>query len=180
MIRRILRFLFGPAFSGEGLPLSLLIRCAFHQKILMNNRQVRWPVHWTSKITSPHKIHRGSRYPGLSMGCHIDGRNGIRFGNNVWIGPKCTIISMNHNVQDFENFIQEGPIVIGDNSWLGANATILPNVNLGEHTIVAAGAVVTKSFLQGNIVLAGIPAKIVKHLPPYGQMIENENSDGSK
>ena len=120
------------------------------------------------------KIDRGTRYPGLSMGCHIDGRNGIIFGRNVWVGPKCTIVSMNHNTQKFEDFLYAEPISIGNNCWLGANSTILPGVKLAEHTIVAAGAVVTQSFLEGNIVLAGVPAQIVKQLPPYEEKAEHE------
>lgn len=169
LIRKIMAHLFGPAFKGEGIPLHLLVRCVYHQKILLNNRRVPWPVHWSSKVIAPHKIDRGSRYPGLSMGCHIDGRNGITFGRNVWIGPKCTIVSMNHDTQDFEKFVSHEPIVIGDNCWLGANCTILPGVQIAEHTIVAAGAVVANSFKGSNIVIAGVPARLVKNLPPYGE-----------
>jgi len=44
------------------------------------------------------------------------------------------------------------------------NAVILPGVHLGDHTIVAAGSVVTKSFPQGNCILGGVPAKVVKEL----------------
>ena len=59
------------------------------------------------------------------------------------------------------------PIIIGKNSLLTANCVVLPEVELGEHTIVAAGAVVTKSFLKGNQVLGGVPAKVIKKLSPY-------------
>lgn len=101
------------------------------------------------------------------MGCHIDGRNGIIFGRNVWIGPRVSVISMNHDPNDYHSYIDNGPIVIGDNCWLGANSVILPDVKLGEHTVVAAGAVVTKSFKEGNQVLAGVPACVVKKLDEY-------------
>lgn len=74
---------------------------------------------------------------------------------------------MNHDVNDFSNYIIEGPIVIGDNSWLATNCVILPGVVLGPHTIVAAGAVVTKSFEGGDQMLAGVPAKVVKKLFEY-------------
>ncbi|EOJ3081127.1 DapH/DapD/GlmU-related protein, partial [Acinetobacter baumannii] len=53
---------------------------------------------------------------------------------------------------------------IGDKCWIGMNSVILPGVVLGNGTIVAAGAVVTKSFKQGNIVIAGVPAKIIKEI----------------
>ena len=78
LIRRLIGWMFGPAFRGDGLPLHLVLRCLISQKILLQNRKVPWPVHCTSKVMAPSNIDRGTRYPGLSMGCHIDGRNGIR------------------------------------------------------------------------------------------------------
>ena len=101
------------------------------------------------------------------MGCHIDGRNGIVFGKNVWVGPRVSIISMNHDVNNYHEYIEGGPVEIGDNCWLGANATVLPGVKLGGHTVVAAGSVVTRSFPEENQVLAGVPAVRVKRLDEY-------------
>jgi len=125
-------------------------------------------VHWTSTVYKADKIIPGNRSPGLSKYCHIDGRNGIEFGRNVWIGPYAKIISMNHDSYNYERYINAPPIRVGDNCWIGAGATILPSVEIGEHTVVAAGAVVTKSFLDGNCVLAGNPAIFVKTLGGYG------------
>ena len=65
------------------------------------------------------------------------------------------------------NYINNGPIIIGNNCWIGTNAILLPGVELGEHVIVAAGSVVTKSFKESNIVIGGNPAKILKSIPPY-------------
>ena len=50
-------------------------------------------------------------------------------------------------------------------SWIGGHAVINPGVVLGDNTVVAAGAVVTRSFPQGNVVLAGVPARVVKEIP---------------
>ncbi|GAA3904746.1 hypothetical protein GCM10022228_13690 [Halomonas cibimaris] len=74
---------------------------------------------------------------------------------------------MNHNPNNYHHYIEGGPVIIGDNCWLGANAVILPEVKIGEHTIVAAGSVVTKSFPDSNQLLAGVPAKVVKKLDDY-------------
>lgn len=60
-----------------------------------------------------------------------------------------------------------GKIVIGNHSFIGANSIILPGVTLGENTIVGAGSVVTKSFKEGNVVIAGNPAKIITTTENY-------------
>lgn len=167
MIRLILSKFGGEGFKNTDFSSILLIKSFLVQKVIGINRSVPWPVHWSSHVSAPSKIDRGTRCPGLSRGCHIDGRNGIIFGRNVWVGPRVSIISMNHDVNDYNRYLKSGPIVIGDNCWLAANTVILPEVKLGPHTIVAAGAVVTKSFEDGNQVLAGVPAKVVKKLDNY-------------
>jgi acetyltransferase-like isoleucine patch superfamily enzyme len=144
-----------------------ILKIGFFQKILGFNRHVPWPVHWTSSVSCCDNIMPGTRTPGLGKGCHIDGRNGIKIGKNVWIGPHVKIISMNHNVNNYHYYIKAGPIIIGDNCWLGASVIILPEVELGEHTVVAAGAIVTKSFPDGNQVIGGNPAKVIKRLDEY-------------
>jgi len=144
-----------------------LLKYALKQKLFGPNKKIPWPVHPTSQIVEFEKIDNGSRAPGMGKNCYLDGRNGIIFGDNVWTGPNISVISMNHENNDFKKYIKSDPIKIGKNSWLAANCIILPNVELGEHTIVAAGAVVTKSFPEDNQVLAGNPAKVVKKLGPY-------------
>jgi serine acetyltransferase len=166
LINDVLRC-FGHGFANSDFSLLLRIKCVFLQKLLGFNRNVPWPVHWTSKVNMPSKIDPGTRSPGLSMGCHIDGRNGIKFGSNVWVGPRVSIISMNHDVNNYHKYLKQDEVKIGDNCWLAANSVILPGVELGEHTIVAAGCVVNKSFPEGNQLLAGVPAKVVKKLDAY-------------
>lgn len=145
----------------------VILKYGFFQKLLGFNRNVPWPVHRSSSITASEKIVSGTRTPGLGKNCYIDGRNGIIFGKNVWIAPYSKIISMNHDVNDYNEYTKAKPIKIGDNCWLGASAIILPEVELGNHTIVAAGAIVTKSFPEGNQVLGGNPAKVIKKLSNY-------------
>ena len=124
-------------------------------------------VHWTTKIKSHEKIKPGSRCPGLSPYCYLDGRNGIIIGKNVWIGPNVSLISMNHNTNNYAKYIKDSPIIIGDNCWIGASSIILPGVKLGNHVVIGAGSVVTKSFLDDNILVAGNPAKKIKDLDTY-------------
>lgn len=144
-----------------------LLKYAWRQKILGYNRQVPWPVHFTSVVKCSEKIQRGSKAPGSAPGCYIDGRNGIIIEENVWIGPKVSIISQNHTKIDFTKYESSKPVIIRKNSWLSTSCIILPGVELGEHTIVAAGAVVTGSFSEGNQLIAGNPAKVVKKLENY-------------
>ena len=59
--------------------------------------------------------------------------------------------------------VELNPVHIEENAWLGANATILPGVTVGKNAIVAAGAVVTKD-VPANTIVAGIPARVIKHL----------------
>ena len=62
-----------------------------------------------------------------------------------------------------EQGVSTKPVVIEDDIWIGANAVILPGVTIGHHTVVAAGAVVTKDVPPHSLV-AGVPAKIIKQL----------------
>ncbi|MCP1198064.1 DapH/DapD/GlmU-related protein [Notoacmeibacter sp. MSK16QG-6] len=167
MGRRFLRLLMRPVFGLEQLGPIVALRTLFFQKFLRINGHVPWPVHPSTHIKAPKKIVRGTRFPGLSAGCHIDGRNGIEFGRNVWVGPNVAIISMNHDMLDFRRYEAADPIRIGDNSWLGIRTVILPGVVLGPHTVVAAGAVVTQSFPEGDQVLGGVPARVIRKLEPY-------------
>jgi acetyltransferase-like isoleucine patch superfamily enzyme len=159
------------AFMG----LKRVIQFIIFQRIFRVNSETPWPVHWSSTVSEPKKIKLKNWlsypgyivYPGYSIGNYIQAINGIEFGVNVRIGPGVKIVSANHDTNNYDKWPKAKPIQIGDHVWLGANSVILPGVSLGPHTIVAAGAVVTKSFEEGNCVLAGVPAKVSKRLPNY-------------
>jgi acetyltransferase-like isoleucine patch superfamily enzyme len=153
--------------NNSDYPQITILKCGIVQKIFGFNRHVPWPVHRSSRISACSKIVPGTRTPGLSRNCHIDGRNGIVFGKNVWVGPHAKIISMNHDVNNYNEYTKAKSIRIGDNCWLGASAIILSGVELGNHTVVAAGAIVTKSFKEGNQIIGGNPAKVIKKLKNY-------------
>jgi len=156
-----------PGFNYRLFPTRKLLKCLIAQKVFGINRRVPWPVHWTSEVKGYNRIQRGTETPGSMMGCYIDGRNGIELGQNVWIGPKVSIISMDHDLSDYTKYKAEEPIRIGDNSLLTTSCIILPGVQLGPHTVVAAGAVGTKSFPEGNQIIAGNPARVIRTIPPY-------------
>ena len=145
-----------------------LITYWFFQRVLRINSHVPWPVHWSSIVSSADKIVRKSYrpYPGYMPGQYIQATNGIIIGQNVRLGPGIKLISANHNLCDYDKHDEAGPIEIGDNCWLGADAIVLPGVRLGNHVVVAAGAVVTKSF-PNDCVIGGVPARVIKTLGSY-------------
>ncbi len=159
----------GGGFTDEKFSLKLRFYCGVVQKYLKINNNVSWPVHWTSTIKAPEKIKKGSRMPGLALGCYIDGRNGISIGENTWIGPGVKIVSMNHSVYNYEQYEEAEPVTIGRDCWIASNAVILAGVKLGDHTVVAAGAVVNKSFPDSDQLIGGVPARKIKSLGRYGQ-----------
>lgn len=87
---------------------------------------------------------------------------GITIEDNVLIDPKASILTVNHpsNPTQRRGLILK-PVHLKKNCWIGANATILPGVTVGENAIVAAGAVVSKD-VPGNAIVVGIPAKVVQ------------------
>ncbi|MDB5540410.1 MAG: sugar O-acetyltransferase [Devosia sp.] len=101
----------------------------------------------------------------INQGCHFMDMGGISIGDDVMIGPKVNLVSAGHPVLPSErrNGIVAKPIVIGRNVWIGAAATILPGVTIGENAVVAAGALVSRNIPE-NTMAAGVPARVLKHL----------------
>ena len=143
-----------------------IVKYGFMQKILGFNRHVPWPVHFTSMVSAPGRIDRHPRAscPGFMPGCYIQGNNGIVIGADTRIGPGVKIISANHDIDDITKHTGSSPVVIGARCWISSNVVILPGVTLGEHVIVGAGAVVTRSFPDGHCVIGGVPARIIRRL----------------
>jgi acetyltransferase-like isoleucine patch superfamily enzyme len=99
----------------------------------------------------------------------------VFIGSYTLIGPNVFISSGKHHIdgkdriRDLDNnfYINNGKhfsekIIIGANSWLGANVVILPGVVLGEGCVVAANSVVTRSF-DAYSIIGGVPAKLIKN-----------------
>ena len=99
------------------------------------------------------------------MGNYFQAMNSeITIGRGTWIAPGAGIIASNHDIFDPDKRQPGKPVRIGEKCWIGMNAVILPGVELGDHTVVGAGAVVTKSFSEGYCVIGGNPAKIIKYI----------------
>ena len=90
---------------------------------------------------------------------------GITIEDDVLIGPKVNLITENHPLDPGDRkALLTKPIIIKRNAWIGAGATILPGVTIGENSVVAAGAVVSRDVLP-NVVVGGVPAKIIRSIP---------------
>lgn len=98
----------------------------------------------------------------INHACSFLDIGGITIEDDVQIGPRVNLTSENHPIDpaDRKTLIPKR-IVIKRNAWIGAAATILPGVTVGENAIVAAGAIVSKD-VPPNTIVAGIPAKIIK------------------
>lgn len=100
----------------------------------------------------------------INHDCSFLDLGGITIDDGVMIAPKVVISSEGHPISIEErNKLTVGRVHIKRNAWIGANVTILPGVTVGENSVVAAGAVVSKD-IPDNVVVGGIPAKIIKHL----------------
>lgn len=133
------------------------------QKVLRINSQVPFMVHYTSIVNGQVYLGRNvAPYFANSGHCYISGINKIFIGDDTIFAPGVKLISANHNFEDYSKHDHNvSPIIIGKSCWIGANAIILPGVELGDNVIVGAGSVVTKSF-ESNTIIAGNPAQIVR------------------
>ncbi len=98
----------------------------------------------------------------INHGCTFLDLGGITIDDDVQIGPKVNIITENHPLDPAQRKnLDLKSVHIKRNAWIGAAATILPGVTVGENAVIAAGAVVTKD-VPDNAIVGGVPAKLIK------------------
>lgn len=106
----------------------------------------------------------------------------LTIGKKVIFGPHPTIITGDHRIDVVGKFIidshdklplNDAPVIIEDDVWTGANVTILKGVTIGRGSVIAAGAVVTKSCPPYSII-GGVPAKVLKFRFTVDEVIEHE------
>lgn len=100
----------------------------------------------------------------INAGCHFQDQGGIYIGDGAQIGHNVVLATLNHDlIPENRKTVIPAPIIIGKNVWIGANATILSGVTIGDNSVIAAGAVVTKD-VPANVVAGGVPAKNIKQI----------------
>ena len=100
----------------------------------------------------------------INSGCRFQDWGGITIGDGTLIGHNVVIATINHGLAPEKRHDNiPAPVTIGKNVWIGSNATVLPGVTIGENSVVAAGAVVTKD-VPDNVIVTGVPAKVLKKI----------------
>ncbi len=102
----------------------------------------------------------------INRKCYFDLSGKVFIDDNVNIGHGVTFITTHHKIGNSHHrcgYCIGQDIKVGKGAWIGANVSILPGVTIGEGAIVATGAVVTKDVLP-NIIVAGVPATMIKEL----------------
>ena len=164
--------LFMHGVSQEALRLTAEINGSYHEPEELRSlfsQLIGRPVDETFGLFPPFytdcgkNIHIGKNVF-INMGCKFQDQGGIYIGDGALIGHNVVLATLNHAMspEDRASMIP-APIRIGKRVWIGANATVLPGVTIGDGAIVAAGAVVTKDVPE-NIVVAGVPAVPIRHL----------------
>ena len=102
----------------------------------------------------------------IGRGSGIVGHFSIEIGNDVWTGHHVYITDQNHGYEDVTRPISqqsqpERPVVIGDGSWLGHGAVVLPGVTIGKHVVIGANSVVTKDIPDFSVAV-GSPARVIR------------------
>lgn len=99
----------------------------------------------------------------VNYNCTFLDNAAITFGNNVLVGPGVVISTINHGIHPQQRlmFDDAKPINIGENVWIGANATVLSGVTIGKNSVIGAGSVVTKDIPE-NVVAVGNPCKVLR------------------
>lgn len=105
------------------------------------------------------------------IGIEADIHGPVTIGNDVMMGPRCTILTRNHRIEDVsipmsrQGFAEYQPVVIEDDVWIGANVTIMPGVRVGAGSVLAAGAVVVRDVEPFSI-MGGVPARLLRSRLP--------------
>ncbi len=114
-------------------------------------------------IIGPHHIEIGENTI-VWHHCFLDGRIGLRIGNNVSVSLEACVLSQTHDVRSPDFALAGGVTILEDRCWLGTRSMVLPGLKIGEGAVVAAGAVVTCD-VEPYTIVAGVPARLVGTRP---------------
>lgn len=109
----------------------------------------------------------GGHFTFVNFDCVFLDTSPIYIGEDVFIGPNCVLACAGHPInleqRRTEPITQSKPIHMGNNVWLGASVTVIGGVSIGDGSVIAAGAVVTKDIPAG-VVAGGVPCKVIRQI----------------
>lgn len=161
------KYLTGRYFDSNYMGFLWAARTIWQRNILRLAKPMPWPASLTCIVYNPENIsfHPDDLHIFQVPGTYFQNfKAHISIGKGSYIAQNVGIITANHSFEDLDAHQEGKSVSIGECCWIGMNAVILPGVTLGNRTIVAAGAVVTRSFEEGYVVVGGVPAKIIKRL----------------
>lgn len=161
------RYLSGRHFEASPAGCLWGLRAIWTRNILRLGRTYPFPVALGTMISNARNItfHPDNLDNFQSPGLYLQNFAGrITLGRGCYLAPNVGIITANHDPLNLDEHLEAQDVVIGEGCWIGMNSVILPGVVLGPRTVVGAGSVVTKSFFDGHVVIAGSPARLIKHL----------------
>lgn len=99
----------------------------------------------------------------INQGANIYAGESVKMGDHVLIADLVMISDSNFHKIEENKPVPVKPLIISDNVWIGARSIVLPGVEIGRNSVVAAGSIVTKS-VPPNTLVAGVPAKKIRQL----------------
>lgn len=179
LIRSVVKFLLSAFFDRRHLSGRFFdetrggyvwaVRSIWVNSVLRVGKPCPWPTAATCLISNPNNLrfHPDDLNNFQSPGTYFQNMSEvITIGRGTYIAPNVGIITANHLLSDLSQHSGGQPVTIGENCWIGMNSVILPGVVLGPRTIVGAGSVVTKSFIEGGVTIAGSPARPIAAAAP--------------
>lgn len=169
-IWEVIRHAFSPRFL-----VSLIYSVAYyvHEHVAWRanihaEKDVR--IHATASIRNAQNVYVGKNSHINHLCCVWAGENSqIVLGDNLLMGPGVCLFSSNHSMLKGQPMTfqerNEASIVIGDDVWLGAHSIVTAGTHIANGVVVAAGAVVTRSITKEDVIVGGIPAKIIGERP---------------
>ena len=143
---------------------GLLLRGLFYRALVQRGGKSLL-IYPSVYIIFSHRMTVGQRVA-INVGTYIDAGGGLEIGDHVMIGPHCIISSREHSIEPSGipmcyQPVRYREIKIGNDVWLGANVSIRGGVQIGDGSVVAAGAVVV-SDVPPNAIVGGVPAKVLR------------------
>lgn len=168
---------FHPLVATVSSVLALLPEHSFRRLRTGVLRATGWRIGYGSVVSSVPKVYGRGRllerlvigeHTVINVGCQFELNEPVSIGSNVALGHGVMILTTTHSIGGRSRRAgptRGGAVHIGDGVWIGARATILPGVTVGDGAVVAAGSVVNKN-VPPNTVVSGVPAAVaVKRLP---------------